>query len=92
MELREAIDDFLNRHRWEPDLVASFAGAIPFTEYGFFKKMLMKFIVRGQFDDKVDTSRDYEYTDWDEVADFADQFGRLVEPSTRPEPPGRTGP
>jgi menaquinone-dependent protoporphyrinogen oxidase len=30
----------------------------------------------------TDTSRDYEYTDWRDLGDFADRFAALVSPVT----------
>ncbi len=58
---------------WHPDEVAAFAGALKYTEYGPIKRFVMKRIARG-YGGGTDTSRDYEYTDWDEVAAFARRF------------------
>jgi menaquinone-dependent protoporphyrinogen oxidase len=37
----------------------------------------------------TDTSRDYEYTDWDEVARFAEEFADQVQPRARVQPETR---
>lgn len=58
---------------WTPALSTSFAGALPFRRYGFFKRLLMSWIGRSQ-GMAVDTSRDYEFTDWGAVERFAGQF------------------
>ena len=62
---------------WEPALVGSFAGALRYTQYGFIKRFIMRGIAKKSTGD-VDTSRDYEYTDWESVAEFATNFLMLV--------------
>ncbi len=54
----------------EPSLVARFPGALPYTRYGRMKRALMRRIAErgGQ---PTDTSRDHDFTDWDEVTGFA---------------------
>jgi menaquinone-dependent protoporphyrinogen oxidase len=54
--------------------VAHFAGALLYTRYGFFKRWIMKKIVRDKGSPDLDTSRDYVYTDWDGVKRFAEEF------------------
>ncbi|MEZ4556512.1 MAG: flavodoxin domain-containing protein [Caldilineaceae bacterium] len=63
---------------WEPALVGSFAGALRYTQYGFIKRFIMRGIAKKSTGD-VDTSRDYEYTDWESVAEFATNFLMLVQ-------------
>ncbi len=72
-EITNLIDGFLEELDWQPALVASFAGAIPFSQYGFIRTLIMKRIVRKRLGE-VDTSRDYEYTDWASVDEFVEQF------------------
>ena len=55
---------------WHPDELAAFAGALRYSEYGPIKRFVMRRIAR-RYDGDTDTSRDYEYTDWDAVAAFA---------------------
>lgn len=64
---------------WRPLRSAVFAGALPYTKYNFFLRWVMKRIATMAGRD-TDTSRDYEYTDWDQVARFADEFADLVQP------------
>lgn len=77
-ELGALIDDFLAQTGWRPALVASFAGALRFSEYGFFKRRLMKNIAAKAGED-VDPSRDYEYTDWTSVEEFVAAFVNQIE-------------
>ncbi|MFD1646389.1 flavodoxin domain-containing protein [Haloarchaeobius litoreus] len=72
------IDAFVEATGWHPDRVASFAGALRFSEYGFLKRLMMKKIAAEATGD-TDTSRDYEYTDWEAVDRFAVAFARIVE-------------
>ncbi len=53
-----------------PDYVASIAGSLDYTKYGFFKRMLMKRISRTA-GGPLDTSRDHEMTDWSQVEAFS---------------------
>ena len=53
------------------------AGALLYTRYGFFKRWMMKRIV-AKAGGQTDTSRDHDYTDWDDVREFARSFGRRV--------------
>jgi menaquinone-dependent protoporphyrinogen oxidase len=71
------IRDFREQTGWEPDLIGNFAGALRYSAYGFFKRLLMRFIARKATGD-TDPSRDYEYTDWEDVERFGDAIlGRI---------------
>ena len=74
----EYVDDFLEATDWRPDRIGLFGGALRYSKYGFLKRLLMKRIAKGATGD-VDTSRDYEYTDWAEVEAFAAAFAAFVE-------------
>jgi menaquinone-dependent protoporphyrinogen oxidase len=68
----EAIaEGLLEATGWTPDRVASFAGALVYSQYGLVKRFMLRRIARKEGGD-TDTSRDYEYTDWDEVTAFAE--------------------
>jgi len=49
------------------------AGALRYTQYDFFKRFAMRRIA-GEAGGDTDTSRDHEYTDWEEVRRFVDEF------------------
>jgi len=79
-EAAKYVENFLDRTGWQPRLATSVAGALPYTQYGFFTRLLMRLISR--FTGRpTDTSRDWEFTDWEAVARFAgDLAGRLETP------------
>ena len=54
----------------EPGLVARFPGALPYTRYGRMKRALMRRIA-AQSGQPTDTSKDHDFTDWNEVSGFA---------------------
>jgi len=68
---------FMNAIHWHPTVVKIVAGALLYTQYNFFVRWIMKRIVASAGGD-TDTSRDYEYTDWNDVRAFAIDFGRRV--------------
>lgn len=67
------VRDFLAESGWCPQHRAIFAGALPYSKFGFLKRHMMKAIVHRAGGD-TDTSRDYEYTDWAAVRTFTDEF------------------
>jgi menaquinone-dependent protoporphyrinogen oxidase len=78
------IEAFCEKAGWHPTLTRAIAGALLYTEYDFFKRWIMKLIMRHE-GGPTDASRDYELTNWDDVAHFAQQFGRLC--AARPGSP-----
>jgi menaquinone-dependent protoporphyrinogen oxidase len=69
--------EFLDAVAWQPDIVAVFGGALKYTRYGFIKRHVMRTIARHE-GGETDTSRDWEYTDWEAVGEFASDFATLV--------------
>lgn len=72
------VDALLEETGWQPDRIAVFGGALRYSKYGFLKRLVMKRIAREATGD-VDTSRDYEYTDWAAVEAFGADFAAFVE-------------
>jgi menaquinone-dependent protoporphyrinogen oxidase len=70
-----------------PDAVGLFAGSLAYTRYGWFKKRLMRGIAE-RTGEPTDTSRDHEFTDWDEVEHFARDVFALVTTGAVPAPIG----
>ncbi|WP_346960563.1 flavodoxin domain-containing protein [uncultured Arthrobacter sp.] len=68
------VEKFEEETGWRPAHVGLFAGALPYTQYGFLKRHMMKRIVSGQGSTDTDLSRDYVYTEWDSVRRFAEDF------------------
>jgi menaquinone-dependent protoporphyrinogen oxidase len=67
------VTDFMEETGWRPEITATVAGAIRYTNYNFLKKLMIKRIAT-ENGLPTDTSRDHEFTDWDEVATFVDAF------------------
>jgi menaquinone-dependent protoporphyrinogen oxidase len=76
-ELASIMEDFFETTGWLPTIRKVVAGALPYTRYGWLKRLVMRRIVRDAYG-PTEPSRDYEYTDWNEVRDFARMFCRVV--------------
>ena len=73
------VDELLSETAFTPDMVGLFAGALVYTKYGWLKRLVMRRISKKE-GGQTDTSRDWEYTDWDAVDRFAGVFaGQVVE-------------
>lgn len=66
-------NDLLEATGWQPTATVCVAGALRYRSYGVLKRLLMRRIARSQ-GLPADSSRDYEFTDWDQVADFVREF------------------
>lgn len=69
------LETFLRQAGWRPQQTTTFAGALQYSKYGVFKRLLMRLIV-GVAGGDINPTRDYEYTDWDAVERFADAFAQ----------------
>lgn len=78
-EAQAILHRFLRRSGWRPSVQKIVAGALPYTRYNWLKKWVMKRIAAKAGGD-TDTSRDFEYTDWDDLREFARAFAREVAP------------
>lgn len=72
------VDTLLEESSWQPDRIGLFGGALRYSKYGFLQRLMMKRIAKDATGD-IDTSQDYEYTDWAEVDAFANDFAAFVE-------------
>ena len=64
---------FLNKISWQPKILDVFAGKIDYPKYKFLDKYSIKFIMwitKGP----TDTSKVYEFTDWNRVKSFAEKL------------------
>ena len=64
---------FLNKINWQPKILDVFAGKIDYPKYKFLDKYAIKFIMwitKGP----TDTSKVYEFTDWNRVKSFAEKL------------------
>lgn len=71
------VEDFLNSAHWQPKLIEIFGGALAYTQYGWLTKKVLQYIAK-QAGGSTDTSRDHEYTDWDQVDLFAAKFLQIA--------------
>jgi menaquinone-dependent protoporphyrinogen oxidase len=70
---------------WTPALVASVAGGLAYTRYGFFTKRMMQRIARKE-GAPMDASRDYEFTNWEKVDRLACALiGLIHERAAKPQ-------
>jgi menaquinone-dependent protoporphyrinogen oxidase len=73
---RRVRDQFLAEVGLQPALRESVAGAIAYTRYNPLLRWYMKRASKMN-GGSIDTSRDHEYTDWNQVRNFAMSFGDL---------------
>lgn len=74
---RQLAEAFVEAAGWQPRHVVAFAGRLAYTAYGWLTRWFISRIARrGGL--STDTSRDHEYTDWDEVARLADELAAAV--------------
>jgi len=76
-ELAGIIARFFARTGWRPPIAKPIAGAVLYTRYGWLKRVMMKRIV-SKAGGGTDTTRDYEYTDWNDLRVFAEGFARQL--------------
>lgn len=74
---RRYVDDFMGKTGWRPGRTAIFAGALRYRHYNVFTRAIIRLIMTITGGD-TDTSRDYEYTDWQAVDRFAEDFVALL--------------
>jgi menaquinone-dependent protoporphyrinogen oxidase len=74
---RRYVDDFMSKTGWKPETTAIFAGALRYRHYNVFTRAMIRLIMTVTGGD-TDTSRDYEYTDWQAVDRFAEDFVALL--------------
>ncbi len=64
---------FLDETGLAPLAVRQVAGALKYTQYDFFKRLLERAFSK-HLPDSGDTSHDHEYTDWNDVEAYVDEF------------------
>lgn len=76
-EVSRIMERFLDRCGWRPTIAKMVAGALPYTRYGWLKRQMMKRNVAKAGGD-TDTTRDYEYTEWNDLRAFSSDFAELA--------------
>ena len=72
-KIKEILETFYASTGWTPTETKVVAGALLYRRYGWFKRRMMQKIVAKAGGD-TDTSRDYYYTDWSDLAEFTEGF------------------
>jgi menaquinone-dependent protoporphyrinogen oxidase len=90
-ELAKLVARFADESQWTPAIVKHVAGALLYRKYGWLKRWMMRRIVASKGGD-TDTSRNYEYTDWNDLRQFTDGFVRSIGHAKQVVRPNRTHP
>jgi len=69
--------EFAEAAEWHPGEIVCLAGRLAYTQYGWLTRFIMKRIAR-RHGNQTDTTRDYEFTNWDAVARMADGVVRRI--------------
>ena len=80
-EVAAIVTRFFTATGWQPTMTETIPGALRYTRYNWLKRLIMKRIAAKAGGD-TDTTRDYEYTNWSDVRNFAERFGRIVSGAT----------
>ncbi|WP_145587413.1 menaquinone-dependent protoporphyrinogen IX dehydrogenase [Yersinia aldovae] len=67
---------FLLSTPWQPTLCTVFAGALRYPRYRWIDRVIIQLIMR-MTGGETDTSKEVEYTDWQQVSGFAQDFSAL---------------
>ena len=73
------VSDFIAQTGWHPNVTRSVAGEVAYTRYPFFTRMVMK-LISARTGRPTDTSRNWAFTSWPEIDEFAATVGSLVRP------------
>ena len=73
LEARRALDAWVLDSELTPVSVRCVAGALRYTRYDYLKRQVMRLIAR-EHGQTGDASHDVEYTDWNDVDAFVDEF------------------
>ncbi|MBX6969345.1 menaquinone-dependent protoporphyrinogen IX dehydrogenase [Providencia rettgeri] len=67
---------FLEACPWKPTLKSVFAGALFYPRYKWFDRTMIRLIMK-MTDGPTDPNTEIEYTDWENVTQFASEFDKL---------------
>ncbi|MGR5254521.1 menaquinone-dependent protoporphyrinogen IX dehydrogenase [Vibrio astriarenae] len=70
------IKTFLKKSPWNPSLIGVFAGALYYPRYNWFDRTMIKLIM-SMTGGETDTSKEVEYTNWEKVTLFAENFKNM---------------
>jgi menaquinone-dependent protoporphyrinogen oxidase len=78
---KSIVETFLTETGWKPKAWTIFAGALSYSKYNWMIKIIMQYIARRVSGD-TDTSKDYEYTNWNLVRSFVKNKVLAASPKT----------
>lgn len=70
------VKTFLKKSVWQPALIGVFAGALKYPQYGWFDKFMIRLIMK-MTQGETDTSKEFEFTNWNKVEKFAQKFKEM---------------
>ena len=68
---------YLLSTKWQPTICGVFAGALRYPRYTWLDRVMIQLIMKMTGGD-TDSSKDVEYTDWEQVKRFSADFARLI--------------
>ncbi|WP_299671014.1 flavodoxin domain-containing protein [uncultured Polaribacter sp.] len=77
-EANAIAEKFLKQTGWQAREINHIAGAIKYTKYDYFRRLIMRMIAKKQ-GGNTNTSKDHEYTNWDAVKYFVLDFVSKIE-------------
>lgn len=80
---KEIVADFLDWNHWRPNSTAIFAGALNFTKYNWLLKRFMRRIAKKSGMTSTDITKNYDFTDWQAVRKFTQDFSNQVLQATQ---------
>jgi menaquinone-dependent protoporphyrinogen oxidase len=75
--VQSSLDAFIADTGFRPERMLPIAGALLYTQYGWFLRFVMKRIAKSM-GASTDTSRDHEFTDWSALDRFVEKFAATV--------------
>lgn len=76
-DVDDMLGKFFEETDWLPTFTRPVAGALLYSRYNLLVRLVMRNIAK-RVGAETDTSRDYVYTDWKELDNFAEQFARRL--------------
>ena len=76
-DVAKVVHAFFEETGWQPQFVKPVAGALLYTQYNILVRLVMKQIAR-KTGASTDTSHDHEYTDWDALDRFVEEFAQAL--------------
>ncbi|WP_144211757.1 menaquinone-dependent protoporphyrinogen IX dehydrogenase [Shewanella donghaensis] len=75
-ETNPYMQKFLQLSQWQPNLLGVFAGKIDYPKYRTLDRVMIRFIM-WMTKGPTDITGTYEFTDWDRVDEFANDFSQI---------------